>query len=585
MKRTLILALILSLAFAGCIKKEQVNRPKVVVGLVIDQMRWDYLYRYYELYGNDGFKRLMNEGFNCQNTMISYLPSFTAPGHTCIYTGSVPALHGIAGNNWIDEKGKAVYCVDDESSHLVLGNTKAPSMSPKNLLTTTITDELRLATNQKSRVFGVAIKDRGSILPAGHLGNAAYFFNDSLGVFTTTSYYPTLFQNPNWLQKFNGRNIPDSLAKLNWKLLYPDNIYNQSSFASSYGKGFKGEKAPSFPHIIDTLGLQDRLSAVKTMPAGNTMTFMMAEACMEGEGLGKGKYTDFLAVSLSSPDYAGHQFGPNSLEVEDMYLRLDKEIADFLKYMDAHYGKDNYLIFLTADHGAAHNAIYLKDMDVPAEVSNYAAKLYEINFYLREHFKDQLHGKKPGTDDDEDEDDNSNNNSNNGEDAQAAPADSVINLVLGMPNYQVTLDNNLVEKLKLDRQAVKDFIMDWLRKQDGVSFVVDLEHMEKSPMPEPLKSMVVNGYYRKRSGCIQFILEPGWYDFGSAISTVTTGTTHGTWNPYDTHIPLLWYGWNIHKGETNRVTSMTDISATLAALLHIQMPNGCVGSPIQELLK
>ncbi len=206
MRRIILIIFLSVVGFASCInnkssvKRDAVKRPKLVVGLVIDQMRWDYLYRFYDLYGNDGFKRLLAGGFNCQNTMVNYMPANTAPGHTCIYTGSVPSIHGIAGNNWIDENGKRWYCVDDPNSKSVLGNTY---MSPSTLLTTTITDELRLATNFKSRVFGVAIKDRGSILPAGHLGNAAYFYNDTQGVFTTTSYYAQPYQNPAWLQAFN----------------------------------------------------------------------------------------------------------------------------------------------------------------------------------------------------------------------------------------------------------------------------------------------------------------------------------------------------------------------------------------------
>lgn len=554
--KVLLLVILMFIALGACMKRENISRPKLVVGLVIDQMRWDYLYRYYDLYGNDGFKRLLKEGFNCQNTMVNYIPTNTAPGHSCIYTGSVPSIHGIAGNNWIDEKGKVWYCVDDEKYHMVLGSkAKSSSMAPTTLLTTTITDELRLATNQKSRVFGIAIKDRGSILPAGHLGNAAYFYNDSLGVFTTTTYYPQIYQNPEWLQNFNKRKVPDSLAKQNWSLLYPDNMYYQSTIASAYGKGFKGEKAPAFPHRIDTLGEYDRLTSVKSMPGGNTMTLMMAEACMEGEKIGMGSFTDFLAVSMSSTDHAGHQFGPNSLELEDMYLRLDQEIANFLNYLDQRVGRGNYLFFLTADHGAAHNAIFLKDMDVPADVANYQSKTFELNYYLHEQMKDPAH------------------------------PDSIYNFVLGMPNYQVCINNDLIADLKMDRQQVKENIMDWLKKQPGISYIIDLEHIDRTSLPEPIRTLVINGYNSHRSGCIEFIMDPAWYDYGNTTTTTFTGTTHSSWNPYDTHIPLLWYGWNIPRGETHRETAMTDISATLAALLHIQMPNGCIGKPITEIVK
>ena len=534
--------ILLILGFASCTQKQDtVKRPKLVFGLVIDQMRWDYLYRYYNLYGNDGFKRLMREGYNCQNTNVNYLPANTAPGHSCIYTGSVPSIHGIAGNNWIDNAtGNNNYCVDDASVHLVGDATKAPSMSPSTLLVTTITDELRLATNLHSKVYGVAIKDRGSILPAGHLANAAYWYNDKNGTFTTSSYYPN--QNPAWLQAFNKRKAGDSLVKQGWQLLLPASEYGQSTTdANTYEKPFKGEKAPVFPHSFDSLADSDRYQVIRSMPAGNTYSIMMAKACLEGEQMGMGDQTDFMALSLSSSDYVGHQFAPNSMETEDLYLRLDREIAGLLNYLDKQYGRNNYLFFLTADHGGAHNAEFLADKDVPAGVF-YVNTTADLNASLKTQF-----GK-----------------------------DSIVN---GIVNYQVFLNNKLIAAEKLDRDKIKQAICDWMSKRPEVAYVMDMENMDRTPVPEPIRSMAINGYNRARSGAIQLVLNPGWYDNGGK----TTGMTHGSWNPYDTHIPLIWYGWHIPKGETDRQINMTDISATLAALLHIQAPNGCIGKPIVEV--
>ena len=587
MRKSALLFVLLIVCLSSCIhnskeSEQHLKRPKIVIGLVIDQMRWDYLYRFNNMYREEGFVRLMKDGYNCQNTNLNYLPSFTAPGHTCIYTGSVPSLHGIAGNNWIDPKtGNNVYCVDDKCVSLVGDTSHAPSMSPANLLTTTITDELRLATNQKSRVYGVALKDRGSILPAGHLANGAYWYNDKTGAFTSSTYYPN--QNPKWLQTFNSKHYVDSLVKLNWKLLYDPKYYSLSTVdANTYEKPYKSEKTPVFPHIFDTQKIDDKNAIIKSIPAGNSYTLMMAKACMEGEKLGFGEETDFLAISLSSTDYIGHQFGPNSIEIEDMYLRLDKEIASFLKYLDMRYGEGNYLFFLTADHGGAHNASFLSDHGIPAGVTN-VNSLADLNTFLNATF---------------------------GKDS----------LVLSLENYQVSLNERIFNntlpvsspvvseektvRIKVgkgrhahyktvktstaphvnngnipDREQVKQAIMKWLGNRPEVSYVIDLESGNMNMVPEPIKTMVVNGYYRPRSGVIQFILNPGWYDNGGR----TTGTTHGTWNPYDVHIPLLWYGWHIKAGETNRPTYMTDISATLATLLHIQAPNGCIGKPITEI--
>ena len=552
MKRYLICFLVLVIGFSSCVKKAaRIERPKLVVGLVIDQMRWDYLYRYYERYGNDGFKRLMRDGYNCQNTMVNYLPTFTAPGHTCIYTGSVPSIHGIAGNNWHDNQtAQNVYCVDDDKVWLVGDSSKKASYSPRNLLTTTITDELKLATNFRSKVYGIAIKDRGAILPAGHSANAAYWYNDKNGNFVTSTYYDTAYQNPDWLKAFNKRNLADSLVKLNWTLMDAPGSYTQSTKDNNaYEDAFKGENEPVFPHQFDKFSKADRLSALKSMPAGNTLTLQMAEACIDGADLGDDEETDFLCVSLSSPDYVGHQFAPNSMEQEDIYMRLDREIADFMNYLDKNVGKGQYLMFLTADHGGAHNPQFLKDKSIPAGIAFNLTD--DLNKYLKDVYKKD------------------------------------VKLVDAIVNYQVCLNDTLLAGNKsFSRDDVKREIRNWLlnvmpAKYAGpVSYVIDMEDMSKTAGPEPIRTMAINGYNYARSGCLQIVFNPGWFESDHFV-----GTTHGNWNPYDAHIPLIWYGWHVPKGETHSVVDMTDISPTLAALLHIQMPNGCIGKPIAELIK
>lgn len=526
-------------------KKGNEAQPKLVVGIVIDQMRWDYLYRFQERYTDGGFKRIMKDGFNCQNTFINYLPSFTAPGHTCVYTGSVPALHGIVSNDWYDNiQQKGVYCTDDMSVSTVgSDNAKAGRMSPKNMLATTITDELRLASNMSSQVFGIAIKDRGSILPAGHLANGAYWFDDKSGNFISSTYYGN--ELPGWLNTFNGQKLAEKYIKTSWETLFPINSYTKSlpDNSSSYEGKMKGEAAPVFPHSARNFD-GGNYNALRYMPGGNTIIFDAARSCIEGEQLGMKASTDFLCLSFSSTDYAGHLFGPNAIELEDMYLRLDIELAAFLKYLDGKIGKGAYTVFITADHGGAHNAQYMADMKIPAGNENDSA----VHSLLNKHLKAIY---------------------------------SVDTLVKEMSSYQVYLNEPKIEKNGVNRAKVKEDVLKWLRVQDGVAFAVDIESKDAITVPEPLKAMIVNGYNSKRSGCIQIILEPAWY---SGYGT-KTGTTHGSWNPYDSHIPLLWYGAGIPKGETHRTVHMTDISATLAALLHVQMPNACVGEVIGEIVR
>ncbi|HEX8313562.1 MAG TPA: alkaline phosphatase PafA [Flavisolibacter sp.] len=529
------LLLIFSVLLVTLAQAQIPAKPKLVVGIVVDQMRWDFLYRFYDRYGAGGFKRLLNEGFSCENTFIPYTPTYTAAGHSCVYTGSVPSLNGIVGNNWYDkEKKRTVYCTDDDSVQTVGSSSVAGKMSPKNMWATSITDELRLATNFRSKTIGIALKDRGAILPAGHTANAAYWFDNASGGWITSTFY---MQNlPDWVTKVNEKRLPDVYLASNWNTLYPANTYVQSTADNRpYESRLAGEDN-SFPHRTDTINI-NKYEVFRHTPYGNTFTFDAARAAMEGEALGTRGVTDFLALSFSSPDYIGHSFGPNSVEIEDTYLRLDKELGDFLKYLDTKIGKGQYLVFLTADHAVAHIPEFAKENRLPAGTSNTTAMRSALNDALQKEF-------------------------GNG------------NYILSIINYQVHLNNDLVASNKLDRTAVKRTIIKTLLAQPGVMKAVDLENLAAANLPQQVNMMLTNGYNQKLSGEVQFIYKPGWFEGGY------TGTTHGSWNPYDSHIPLLWYGWNVKRGKTNQEVYMTDIAPTLAAMLKIQMPNASVGKVI-----
>ncbi|MEO5912387.1 MAG: alkaline phosphatase PafA [Pelobium sp.] len=517
-------------------------RPKLVVGIVVDQMRWDYLYRYANRYGNGGFNRLLREGFTCENTQIPYIPTVTAAGHTGIYTGSVPAIHGIAGNDFIIQAtGKSLYCTEDSTVKTVGSTSTAGEMSPRNLLSTTITDELRLATNFKSKVIGIALKDRGGILPAGHAANAAYWYDDATGNWITSTYY--MNELPAWVNTFNNEKLAEKYIKQDWNTLYPINTYTQSTADDNPYEGkLRGEDAPIFPHLTSKM-LNGSFGAIRNTPYGNSITLDFAKDAIKAENLGKGESTDFLAVSLSSTDYVGHQYGVNAIETEDTYLRLDKDLENFFNTLDAMVGKGQYTVFLSADHGAAHNPKFLTDHNIPAGLWSGSSILKDLNAQLEKEFKQP-------------------------------------NLVLSFSNYQVNFNNKILENSKINNNELKAFCIAFLQKQEGVAFAIDMENTSAASIPDAIKSKVINGYNRERSGTIQILLQPGWFQGYS-----TTGTTHGTWNPYDTHIPLVFMGWGIKHGSLNRPTSMADIAPTIAALLHIQEPNGNIGLPIEEVLK
>lgn len=515
-------------------------KPKLVVGIVVDQMRWDYLYRFYDRYGAGGFKRLLGEGFSCENTFIPYTPTYTAPGHTCVYTGSVPSLHGIIGNNWYDKsKKQIVYCTDDTTVRGVGSKSIAGEMSPRNMWASTITDELRLSNNFKSKTIGIALKDRGAILPAGHTATAAYWFDDATGGWISSTYYMQAL--PQWVQQLNARKLPDAYMAKSWKTLFPLDTYTQSTAdAQPYEGSFPGGTT-SFEHRTDTIKA-GRYGAFRVTPYGNSFTVDGARAAIEGEALGTRGVTDFLAVSFSSPDYIGHTFGPNSIEVEDTYLRLDKDLADFLTYLDTRIGKGQYLLFLTADHAVAHVPEFAKENRLPAGVSNTVSVQKALNDALQNEYG----------------------------------SGSYIATII---NYQVFLNNEFIQSKKLDRQAIKRSVIQTLLLQPGVDKAVDLENIKAANLPKPVERALVNGYNQKLSGDIQFIYRPQWFEgFGR-------GTTHGSWNPYDSHIPLVWFGWGIKQGKSNRDVYMTDIAPTVAAMLEIQMPNASIGKVIEEVKK
>ncbi|MEJ7737353.1 MAG: alkaline phosphatase PafA [Chitinophagaceae bacterium] len=515
------------------------ERPKLIVGIVIDQMRWDYLYRYAERYTQNGFRRLVNQGFSCENTFISYTPTYTAAGHAGIYTGSVPAIHGIVGNNWYERKlGRNVYCTDDSTVITVGSGSDAGKMSPRNMMTTTIGDELRLASNYESKVIGIALKDRGSILPAGHSANAAYWFDDATGGWVSSSYY--MKELPKWVMQFNHKKLPDQILNTNWNTLFPIDTYTQSSAdARSYENNLPGEDN-GFPHITSTIKNNKYLSFRYT-PSANTFTFEMAKAAVEGEELGLRNATDLLAVSLSSTDYIGHEFGPNSIEVEDTYLRLDKDIGDFISYLDRKIGRSGYLLFLSADHGVAHVPAFLKEKGVPAGVLD--------DEVIRELLEKTIAGQFG------------------------------IRPVLKVINYQVYLDHNKLDVPGKDKDIITETIISTLLSRNEIANAYRLDRPAMINLPEKIRDRLINGYNQKRSGDIQFIYKPGYFDGGDK------GTTHGTWNPYDSHIPLLWFGWKIKPGKTNREVYMADIAPTITAMLKIQMPNGCMGNVIEEVTR
>ena len=473
-----------------------IERPKLVVGIVVDQMRWDYLYYYYDEYGEGGLKRLLSEGFSCENTMINYVPTVTAIGHSSIYTGSVPYFTGIAGNSFVLD-GRVVTSVTDTTVHAVGGdiNSKDGKYSPRNLLANTIGDQLKLATDFKSKVIGVALKDRASILPAGHAADAAYWWDGKEGHFITSSYY--MEKLPRLVETFNRTNHTES--------------------------GFD----------------------IKTSNKGVTFTFKMAEEAIRKEHLGKGDYTDMLAVSISSTDAIGHTYSTRGKENYEVYMQLDKDLAHFLRVLDQEVGRGNYLLFLSADHGAVHNGNYMNSHRLPGGGYDGKSVGEAVDKHLSKVF--QSEGK----------------------------------YVKGTSDCRIYLDHELIASKGLDIKEVKQEAVKVLMSDPQFAFAADYEDVNNASVPQLLRERIINGYNRQRSGDLIVILQ-GSHMHGT-VSPTYKGTSHGTWNPDDSHIPLIFMGWKVKSGSTSTPTYMTDIAPTICAMLHIQMPDCCIGNAIQEV--
>lgn len=512
-------------------------RPKLVVGIVVDQMRYDYIYRYWDKYGNDGFKRLVNEGFYCKNTHYNYVPTYTGPGHASVYTGTTPALHGIAGNNWYNrDSGQAVYCSEDKSVQSVGSTSSAGMMSPKNMLTTTIGDALRLSTNMKSKVIGIALKDRGAILPAGHTANAAYWFDDGNGAWISSSFYMKIL--PDWVNEFNAKNMAEQYLSREWQTLLPPDQYTESLADENNYEGSPAGK-PVFPYNLPEMRKHSGMGVIRTTPFGNSLTKDFAIEAIKGENLGKNPSTDFLCLSFSSTDYIGHSFGPQSIETEDCYLRLDKDLAELLKFIDSWVGKNNALVFLTADHAAVEVPAYLTDLKIPSGYMFLGRELDTLKAYFQKTYSDSL--------------------------------------IIYYINQQVFLNRKVIKDRRLNKEEIENYIAAYFIGKKGILQAVTATAINNCSFTDKPRLLIQNGCHPKRSGDVFLNFEPGWVEYGK------TGTTHGSPYSYDTHVPLIFFGWKVKPGYSVKETSITDIAPTVSMLLNIQAPNGCTGSVIEEL--
>ncbi len=537
MKKLIIILCILGFIPPAQAQKKNASpaRPKLVVGIIVDQMRDEYLHRFSGKFSSGGFKRMMGEGFTCRNHHYHYASTVTGPGHAHVYTGSSPAISGIVGNDWYEKTiGARMYVAGDSTVKIVgEGKASAGKMSPVNLKVTTITDQLRVATQFQSKVIGISFKDRGAIMPAGHTGDA-YWFDASSGNFITSTYYKETL--PEWVSKFNAKKLPDYYITQKWETFFPIDQYTESEpDEQGYENTATAEKKSVFPHTLN-------MESLYHSPFSNTLTRQFAEEAVISENLGGGDVTDFLAISFSGTDYAGHSYGPQSKEIQDVYVRLDREIEQLLNFLDKRVGKGNYTVFLSADHAVSNIPAFNVKHRIPSGVFIGSELSRMAKTILTEKYGDDK-------------------------------------LITYYDNYQIYLNRDLISKRNLSIDEITATLNHVMSQKEGVFAVINLAEGKFTQLPDYYQRKLNTLYNPKRSGEIMIIPEPAYFEGG------IKGTTHGTMYTYDTHVPMLFYGWGINKGETYKPTYISDIAPTLAMLLKILEPNGSIGVPIPEVLK
>lgn len=518
------------------------NQPRLIVGIVVDQMRNDFLFRFENLYGDGGFNRLRREGFYAANHRFSYVPTYTAPGHASVYTGTTPSVHGIVANDWYDPQHRQyIYCVQDLGVRSLGVDDNSGQMSPENLKTTTITDELKLFWNDRAKVVGVSIKDRGAVLPAGHLADGAYWLSNDLDFISSSWYFDEL---PDWVRDFNRNDAAETYLSRTWRRLLSDADYVASlPDDNPYEYVAPAEQAPVLPKDLSKIAESGgAFNTLATSPFGTSLTFDFAKAAVRGENMGADHIPDFLSVSLSSPDFLGHAYGPRAVEVQDAYLRLDRDLAAFLDFLDREVGLDHCLIFLTADHGGAEPAMFSVDRGLPGGLFDRKQAVEAVKNALTDAYPD-------GAD-----------------------------LVEEVTGNQMFLRNDVLDKHNLDRLEVARFIADTLTRMEGIYGGYAVKDVLRGGSASFPMESIRRGLYPSLAPDVVWVLDSGWIRYGKI------GTTHGSPHQYDTHVPLLFWGQNVNPGTIYRETHIRDIAPTLSMMFNIPLPSGSTGSPIHEAI-
>ena len=514
------------------------NPPKVLIGIVVENMRPDYIDRYWNKFGNDGFRKLYTNGAVVTNMKITQHVQNYASGTATLFTGVYPSGHGIVDDVWYDRlRIREVGAVADDYYFTVGSDSKSGNASPKKLMATTVGDNLKLFSMNKSKVYSIAVNAESAILSAGHAADGAWWFDPVSGRMISSSYYVSAF--PEWARNFNMVSQGDRYSGRNWVTLHPENYYTESLPDNHYLERGYGEKANTFPHSLNRLVRRaESFNPIKTTPFANTIIREFTTALLENEPVGEDNIPDMVTVVFSSMDYEYGSFGPASLEMQDLYLRLDQEIAELINFAEKRYGKENTVFFLTANTSAS----------------------YPVN-YLKEVFSMPVADFQP--------------------ESAFALLNSFLNITFGeakwiehLSGQQVYLDHKLIERNNVNLADMRNQIADFLTQFEGIRVALPAHILEQGGSDNSALANLYRSYMINRSGDILYVLSEGWqpvYKFKRVNYTDQS------------HIPAVFYGAGIKPSIISSPCNAIDLAPTLSKILHISVPDKSMGKVIEGI--